>query len=101
MQTIALPAKPSLTVNTVLGGQNVTLNINTRATGLFMDVLVDDVAIVSSRICINQVPVVRNAYLGFVGDLAFTDTQGNEDPQYSGFGTRFLLLYLTPADLGA
>jgi hypothetical protein len=42
---------------------------------------------------------VRSAYLGFVGDLCFFDTQGTEDPTSPGLGTRYLFVYLEAADL--
>lgn len=45
-------------------------------------------------LCRNRVYLVREAYLGFRGDLAFVDTAGNDDPQYAGLGTRWPLLYL-------
>lgn len=43
--------------------------------------------------------IVRSAYLGFIGDLAFIDTQGTSDPIYAGLGTRFQLVYLFPVDV--
>ena len=36
---------------------------------------------------------VRNSSFGLPGDLVFVDTQGTADPQWSGLGTRFVLLY--------
>jgi hypothetical protein len=43
--------------------------------------------------------MVRETYLGFIGDLSFTDTQGTSDPVYTGLGSRFVLLYLEASDL--
>ncbi len=51
-----------------------------------MDVLVNDVAIISGVICQNLNPIVQNGYLGFLGDLAFMDMQGSSDPEYTGWG---------------
>lgn len=45
-------------------------------------------------LCRNLVYLVREAYLGFAGDFAFVDTAGSDDPQYSGLGTRWQLLYM-------
>ena len=42
----------------------------------------------------NLVSLVPTAYLGFSGWLVFVDTQGSEDPQYAGLGTRWVLVYL-------
>jgi len=99
MQSIPLTAVPSQTFNAVLGGQNCTLNIYTLSTGLFMDVLISGIAVISGVLCLNRVRIVRDAYLGFIGDLAFTDTQGANDPDYTGLGTRYVLLYLEASDL--
>jgi len=99
MQIIAIPALPSFSVSTTLSGQACTINVYQKSTGVYADILVNDVVILSCRLCVNQIPLVRKPYLGFIGDLCFFDTQGNEGPQYTGFGSRWLLLYLAPADL--
>lgn len=99
MQTVPLTAVASQTLNAVLGNQNCTLNIYTLSTGLFMDVLINNAPILSGALCLNQVSIIRDAYLGFVGDLVFTDTQGANDPDYTGLGSRYQLIYLEAADL--
>ena len=68
-------------------------------TPVFIDLEVNNAPIISGVICLNGVKIVRDAYLGFIGDLAFYDTQGSTDPVYSGFGTRYILVYLAPGDL--
>ena len=45
--------------------------------------------------------IIRSAYLGFVGDLMVCDTQGSADPDCTGLGTRWLLIYVKAADLSA
>jgi len=37
--------------------------------------------------------------LGFLGDLFFFDTQGSNDPTYTGLADRYLLAFLTQAEL--
>jgi len=91
-------------VQAVLGGQSARMSIYQNSTGLFIDVYVNDELIIGGVVCENENRIVRSLYLGFIGDLAFFDTAGTEDPRYakeatSGLGTRFLLLYLTPADI--
>jgi hypothetical protein len=39
---------------------------------------------------------VRDEYLGFIGDLAFFDTQGMTDPDWTGLGSRYILGYFFP-----
>lgn len=47
---------------------------------VFMDLYVNDALIVGGVLMLDRVFAVRDDYLGFVGDLAIVDTQGNEDP---------------------
>jgi hypothetical protein len=37
---------------------------------------------------------VRESYLGFNGDLSFMDLDGLLDPDYTGLGERFQLIYM-------
>lgn len=50
------------------------------ANPVFMDLYVNNISIVGGVLCLNRTKIVRDTYLGFIGDLAFIDTQGNEDP---------------------
>ena len=47
-------------------------------------------------ICQHTNLIVRNAYFGFIGDLAFLDQQGADDPVWTGLGTRWVLGYIEP-----
>ena len=49
--------------------------------------------VVGGVICEHANPIVRNTYFGFFGDLIVFDTQGTDDPQPSGLGTRWVLTY--------
>ena len=99
MLTIPLQAVPSQSVNVQLGGQNCQINIYQKSTGMFCDVYVSNALIIGGVICQNLNRIVRDLYLGFIGDLAFLDTQGSSDPYYTGLGARFLFIYLELADL--
>lgn len=99
MLQIPLNATPSQKLNITLGGQYCTIQLQTLSTGLFLSLFVNDLPIVQGFQCVNQCLLVRESYLGFIGDLAFTDTQGDSDPVYTGLGSRFLLLYLEQSDL--
>src|SRR5574337_2084133 len=99
MQLIPLKAVPSQKLNVTLGGQYCTINLYTLATGLFLDLLVNDAPILQGVRCLNNDRIVREPYLGFVGDLGFSDTQGASDPVYTGLGSRYQLLYLEASDL--
>ena len=99
MQTIPLRQVPNQTVRLTLGAQSCQINLYTLSTGLYLDLLGNGAAILTGAICEDRNLIVREAYLGFIGDLSFMDTQGTDDPQYTGLGERWALLYLSPADL--
>jgi hypothetical protein len=96
LQIIPLQAVPNQTVNVSLGKQACSLHVYQKAFGLFMDVYANGSLIIGGVICENANRIVRDAYLGFVGDLAFWDLQGASDPDYTGLGGRFLLFYNGP-----
>ncbi len=90
---------PSQTFNVTLGGRACTINLYQKSTGLFCDILIDDVMVIGGVICENLNRLVRDSYLGFVGDLVFNDTQGDLDPSYPGLGSRYQLFYLAALEL--
>jgi hypothetical protein len=61
---------------------------------VFLDLYVNNVLIIGGVLCLNEVKIVRNTYLGFIGDLYFYDTLGlGVDPLVEGLGQRWVLLY--------
>jgi hypothetical protein len=97
---IPIQPVPSQQLFCVLGGQNCSINIYYKTPGVFVDLNSNGVDICIACIALNAVPLDScNAYDGFLGNLFFIDTQGSEDPQYTGFGTRWVLIYLTAAEL--
>lgn len=99
MLTIPLLAEPSQTLTTTIGGQYCEISVYTLTTGLYLDLSINGTAIIQGALCLNTVQLVGQTYLGFVGDLMFMDTQGSSDPDYTGLGSRFLLIYLEASDL--
>jgi hypothetical protein len=114
LQTVPLQPVASQTVDVTLNNQVCTINVFekrihvpvSRPGGIptdppdyepinpiFLDLYVNDVLIIAGVICLHGVEIVRDAYLGFVGDLVFYDTRGTEDPMVSGLGTRWVLTY--------
>lgn len=91
--TIPLVATPSQRLNVQLGDQSCRLAIRQRRTGLFVDLYEQDKPVVLGVKALNLTKLVRGAYLGFTGDLFFVDTQGADDPVYSGLAGRFLLVW--------
>lgn len=99
MLTVPVAATPSQTISVLLASQPCQIDIYQRSTGLYVDLYVNDALIIGGVIAQNKNRIVRSAYLGFIGDLAFYDTQGKDDPAYSGLGSRFLLQYIEAAEL--
>ena len=101
MQTIPIADVSSQTLSVQLGGQSCSISIYLKSTGLFCNLSVANALIIGGVICQNVNRIVRDAYLGFVGDLVFLDTQGTDDPTTPGLGSRYFLVYLDPADIAA
>lgn len=94
MNIIPLRAIPSQRMSVLLDGQNCQINVYQKSTGLFLDLYVNNSPVALTVLCRDRNRLVRFAYRGFVGDLAFIDTQGRQDPEHSGLGDRYLLAYL-------
>jgi hypothetical protein len=98
MKIIPLVAEPSQTLSIVLGGQNCQLAIYQKSTGVFVDVRINNAPIVLAALALDRNRIVRLDAGQFIGDLSFYDTQSVDDPDYTGFGSRFKLAYLEPQD---
>lgn len=99
MQTITLQPLKAQEVTVTLGGQNVTLRIVQRTTGLYIDIGLEDLWIAQGVACLNCNRLVRYSHLGFSGELFFADTRGSDDPEYAELGSRFLLFYATAEEM--
>ncbi len=101
MQTIPLQPVPSQQVQVTLDAQLCTLSVYVKNQCMFADTVVNGSPISYAVQAKNLVNLVPTAYLGFTGLLVFYDTQGSDDPVYTGLGSRWQLLYLDQADVGA
>lgn len=101
MQVIPLVVTPAQTLSASLGGQPCRITLREKSTGLFLDLSLNDALVIGGVVGRNAVRIVRDSYLGFVGDLVFFDLFGTADPQYTGLGSRWILVYLSPADVAA
>lgn len=99
MQVIPLNPVANQTTRIILNQQACKINVYQKSTGLYCDLYVNDALVIGGVVCQDLNRIVRDAYLGFIGDLAFFDTQGNSDPVSSGLGSQYVFLYLSPADL--
>lgn len=114
MQYVNLAPNPNQTVQIVLAGQNCAIELRTLDGYDFtVDTLLDTpqpylafsldvsgVSVTANALCLNEKRILINRqYLGFVGDFMFIDTQRSDDPQYTGLGTRWVLVYIEDSDL--
>lgn len=99
MRVIPTQAVPSQVMSVQLGPQIAQIKLYQKSTGMYIDLYVSGQLIIAGVLCENLNRIVRDAYLGFVGDIAFIDNQGKEDPAYYGLGTRWNMLYLEVGDL--
>jgi len=99
MQQIPINQVPNQTLSCVLSEQSVTLAIRQTDYGVFMDVYKSGTLVIGGVICEVMNRIVRSTYLHFDGDFFWQDTQGSDDPDYSGFNDRWLLFYVTPDEL--
>jgi hypothetical protein len=111
-QNIPISAVASQQFNTTLSGQACTIKLFFKDLDIpaaqeivtddpvfehlqvgFVNLYVNDALIIGGVRAMDRNLIVRNRYLGFVGDIAFVDTQGTSDPVIDGLGSRFLLFY--------
>ena len=101
MQIVPIQPVPSQQLQIVLAGQSVQIAIYLLGKCIYVDCNVNGNDISTTVLAHDVTPLVPTSYLGFVGNLLFTDTQGTSDPQYTGLGSRWVLLYLTAAEYAA
>lgn len=95
MQQLALQSIPSQQLQAILAGQNCQIAIYQKGEHIYADLNSNGSDISIAVLARDAVPLVPTTYLGFQGNLIFTDTQGTNDPTYDGLGSRYQLVYLT------
>ena len=95
-ETIIIPLRPipSQDFQILIGAQGCRLKIYQKDSDVYCDLSVDDIAIWAGILCVLDVGIKPAQYLGFKGNLFFRDLQGNSDPNFTGFGTRWFLEYV-------
>ena len=90
---IPIRAVPSQTVQVTLAGQPVTLYLRQLGGRQYISVSWAGTVLCETVLMVNRSAIIRAAYSGFVGDIAVYDTQGDDAPEYTGWGSRWLLLF--------
>lgn len=90
MFIVPLKPVPSQTLQIGLAGQSALITVRTIGRLLYFSL--EGVAV--TRLVRDRVrQLIDSQYHGFIGEFAFIDTQGKDDPLYTGLGTRWLLVY--------
>lgn len=100
MSYVIIPLQDSAnqTFSAILDNQSTAISLLTTDYGLFATVTYNGVAVATSRLCLDRTDVNSSRYLGMPQALFFADLQGQSDPVYTGFGTRYVLVYGDPPE---
>jgi hypothetical protein len=90
---IPIRAVPAQTVQVTLADQPVTLYLRQLGGRQYISVSWAGTVLCETVLMVNRSAIIRAAYTGFVGDIAVYDTQGDDAPEYTGWGSRWLLLF--------
>lgn len=91
--------EPNQRFSIVLNDQNCTVELFQRYDRLYLNLYVDDTAVVSGVVCLNQQNLIIPTTTKFIGYLYFADTLGNSAPQWEELGTRYELIYASPEEM--
>lgn len=90
---IPLTATPSQETSCTLAGLSCRLWVRQLATGMYLDLWVESHLTLAGCLARDRVDMVQNPASCFAGTLLFADQYGTQDPDYTGLGGRFLLLF--------
>lgn len=103
MLIVPVQAVPNQTFSILLAGQQCQITLLTKFYGLFFTLSVNNTLVRSNVKCQDRNPLLRYPYIddeaNFAGDFFFLDTQGTDDPVYTGIGSRFLFEYIEASDI--
>jgi hypothetical protein len=91
--TIPVNPVPSQSLNVIVAGQPCTIDLREIGGRQYFSLSLNGDVICQNVLIVNRSAIVRAAYTGFVGDFAAIDTTGDEAPEYTGWGTRWFLVF--------
>lgn len=101
---IAIPLQPipAQDFSVTLGDQPCRIVLYQKGSAFYMNLTASGNVVVQGRMVLNNVWIVRYAYLGLIGDLVMLDTTGTADsPTYDGLGSRYQLCYAAPGEIAS
>ena len=90
---IPLSQVPSQQFEIVLNNQNCRFFVYQKDESVYVDLYVDDVLIFGGMRALDRQGLKIAEYLAFSGQVWFEDLNGTENPNYKGFGERWLFYY--------
>ena len=97
IEQIPLRAVPAQTVQVTLAGQPVTLYLRQLGDRQYLSASWAGQVLCDTVLMVNRSAILRAPYTGFIGDIAVNDTQGDDAPDYTGWGSRWQLLFNSEA----
>lgn len=105
MLELPLEATPNQEFLIVLGDQDCTIALYQRGARMYLDLAVSGQTVRRGAICQAGEGILQGATDAFAGQLHVVDERSQPDrqaaPQWEGLGTRWRLLWLTPAEVEA
>jgi hypothetical protein len=92
-QQIAIQAVPSQDLAVVLNGQSCGVSLRELDGRQYFSLTLNGVVICRNILIQDRLPLASVDYGDLVGDFMSLDTQGATYPLYTGWGTRWVLLY--------
>lgn len=91
--TIPLEPVPGQEFGIDLSGQQYTIFVYQRDNTVYVDLSDEDGYVFAGVKALDRVGLKLSSYMRLPGQIWFEDQHGEEDPDYTGFGSRFLLFY--------
>lgn len=95
MYIVPLKPVPAQSVAIVLSNQACIISLRQMGGRQYLSLSAGGVVMCEGVLLVNDSAIVRAPYLGFIGELSIVDTQGDDAPEYTGWGSRWLLSYST------
>ena len=93
MQLIPIDKQPNQKFNIRLEDKDVELEFITRGLFMYANIMVQKEPLINGVICLNGVNLNQYPNTKLKGKIYFKDTQGEDDPVYSGLNDRWILIY--------
>jgi len=90
---IPLQAIPSQTVGVSLNSQQCSITLRELNGRQYLSLSINGAPICNNVLLQSSTSIIKAAYTGFVGDLIVIDSVGSDAPIYTGWGSRWSLIY--------